>query len=57
MNSLRSLKKKKATKMLVSEEEVRATRTELEKKTEKEYETFARAKRAIREKAHMKFLD
>ena len=56
MNSLKSLKMKKTT-MFFSEKEVREARTELEEKTNEAFKTFAHSKRAIREKAHMKFLD
>ena len=56
MNSLKSLKMKKIT-MFFSEKEVRDARIELEEKTNEAFKIFAHSKRAIREKAHIKFLD
>lgn len=57
MNSLKNLKMKKLKDFLACEEDVKKTRIALEQKTEKDFREFARAKQAVREKAHNKFLD
>lgn len=57
MNSLKTLKMKKAEGILATQESVRKVRTSLEKKTEKDFRDFARSRQNVRELAHKKYLD
>ena len=57
MNSLKTLKMKKAEGILATQESIRKVRTTLEKKTEKDFRDFARSRQNVRELAHKKYLD
>ena len=57
MNSLKVLKMKRAKNILASKAAVRKARRELEQKTEKTFQGYARSKQRVRELAHTKYLD
>jgi hypothetical protein len=57
MISLKFLKMKQVKDMLASKAAVKKARRELEHKTEKTFQEYARSKRKAQELAHMKYLD